>query len=165
MNPNSLSIYSFLMRESIPFVRYCHPAYVGLSQWHSRIKKAKTEVLLPQTAGYYDERTQQFVLLLHAEKSDWQQYAAQHKLISPSQQQRESLSEILRCPEGIVSVLGIYFDTEKKCRPVLDKELFQQEKLLCLCPCSNTSSVFLKADALTKQFFPALGIEPDYDST
>ena len=33
MNADALLLYSYLMRQDIPFTRFCHPAYRDRTQW------------------------------------------------------------------------------------------------------------------------------------
>ena len=35
MNADALLLYSYLMRQDIPFTRFCHPAYRDRTQWTS----------------------------------------------------------------------------------------------------------------------------------
>lgn len=43
MNADALLLYSYLMRQDIPFTRFCHPAYRDRTQWIQSLKKSKLE--------------------------------------------------------------------------------------------------------------------------
>lgn len=38
MNADALLLYSYLMRQDIPFTRFCHPAYRDRTQWIQSLK-------------------------------------------------------------------------------------------------------------------------------
>ena len=39
MNADALLLYSYLMRQDIPFTRFCHPAYRDRTQWIQKSEK------------------------------------------------------------------------------------------------------------------------------
>ena len=47
MNADALLLYSYLMRQDIPFTRFCHPAYRDRTQWIQSLKKCPSGTTSP----------------------------------------------------------------------------------------------------------------------
>ena len=67
MNADALLLYSYLMRQDIPFTRFCHPAYRDRTQWIQSLKKSKLEPIFPvcrvfvnTTGGFLAQTQKQF---------------------------------------------------------------------------------------------------------
>ncbi len=155
MNTYALLIYSFLMREEIQFIRYCHDAYSDYATWEAMLKKSKKDVAIPQVTAYVQESSEIFLLYLHiTEKAPSFKKEGWEPLSAGSGHDR--LIQLLRCQTHTISPLGLYFDTKQQCRLYIDTKICQ-EKMLCLSPCSDCSSVLITPTALLEEFLPATG--------
>ena len=63
MNADALLLYSYLMRQDIPFTRFCHPAYRDRTQWIQSLKKSKLEPVFP-VCRVFVNTTGGFLLML-----------------------------------------------------------------------------------------------------
>ena len=63
MNADALLLYSYLMRQDIPFTRFCHPAYRDRTQWIQSLKKSKLEPVFP-VCRVFVSTTGGFLLML-----------------------------------------------------------------------------------------------------
>ena len=63
MNADALLLYSYLMRQDIPFTRFCHPAYRDRTQWIQSLKKSKLEPVFP-VCRVFVSTTGSFLLML-----------------------------------------------------------------------------------------------------
>ena len=70
----------------------------------------------------------------------------------------EKMEELLHCPPGSASVLGLAYDTEHQVRYLMDREVYESETLGCH-PCINLGSMRLKTSDLKNIFLPYTGHE------
>lgn len=72
----------------------------------------------------------------------------------------EALWELLRCPPGSATVLGLMHDTEHQVRLLMEREVYEAESISCH-PCICTSSLRIKTRNLLERFFPHTGHTPE----
>lgn len=64
--------------------------------------------------------------------------------------------EFLHIRPGAVSVMGLLFDTERRVRLLIDRELLSQPYIACH-PCENTSSLRIATADILNVFLPYTG--------
>ena len=112
MNADALLLYSYLMRQDIPFTRFCHPAYRDRTQWIQSLKKSKLEPVFP-VCRVFVSTTGGFLLMLGTDAktvSPPESYAP----VEPAELQQ--ICEILHCQPHTLSPMGLLFDQEHLCR-------------------------------------------------
>ncbi len=67
----------------------------------------------------------------------------------------EELEGDLHCFKGSTSLLGLYFDKDKKVRLLIDEDLLKEE-FLGFHPCVNTSTLKLRTKDLLDIFLPSI---------
>jgi len=70
----------------------------------------------------------------------------------------EMMDKYLRVYPGAVSPLGLIFDTEKKVRLLVDRQLLEAERI-AFHPCDNTATVAMRACDFFEKFLAAIGGE------
>lgn len=65
----------------------------------------------------------------------------------------EMMEELLRCPPGSASILGLAHDTELRVRCLMDREIYESETLGCH-PCINLGSMRLNVADIRNIFLP-----------
>lgn len=155
MNADALLLYSYLMRQDIPFTRFCHPAYRDRTQWIQSLKKSKLEPFFPMCRVFVNT-TGDFLLTLG---TDAETVPPLESYVPAEPAELQQICEILHCQPHTLSPMGLLFDQEHLCRMQADNTL-QQSKLLCFSPCSDTSSVLMTPEAFFQQFLPAFQREP-----
>lgn len=150
MNADALLLYSYLMRQDIPFTRFCHPAYRDRTQWIQSLKKSKLEPVFPVCRAFVNT-TGGFLLTLG---TDAETVSPPESYAPAEPAELQQICEILHCQPHTLSPMGLLFDQEHLCRMQADNTL-RQSKLLCFSPCSDTSSVLMTPEACFQQFLPA----------
>jgi len=157
MNAQALEIYSYLMREEIQFIRYCHTGYRDDLEWENIMKKSKQEVTIPCVAVYHRKKDDIFFLYLHCKEKQLPVTLDGWQLLQSEKSNAEAalkrVTHILQCDLHTISPLGLLFDRTKQCLFAIDSAI-ETEKMLCLSPCSNQSSVLIKPEILLKKFQP-----------
>ena len=69
MNADALLLYSYLMRQDIPFTRFCHPAYRDRTQWIQSLKKSKLEPVFPVCRVYANTTAGSLLMLRNDAKT------------------------------------------------------------------------------------------------
>lgn len=152
MNAVSLNIYSFLMKENIEFIRYCHKAYKSREKWIDIIKKWNNEIIISDINYYYNTQKNTYAIYISKQiNTDAFFRNASIHIYKPIDDKNEQtkLAEILKCSDKEISPLALISDEQKKCCIYTDNETFLGNDMLCFSPCSNTSSVILS----TSDFF------------
>lgn len=70
----------------------------------------------------------------------------------------EMMEELLHCPPGSASILGLAHDTEHRVRCLMDREIYESETLGCH-PCINLGSMRLNTADIRNIFLPHTGHE------
>lgn len=70
----------------------------------------------------------------------------------------ELMEELLHCPPGSASVLGLAHDTEHQVRYLMDRDIYESETLGCH-PCLNLGSMRLNTGDIKTVFLPFTGHE------
>ena len=70
----------------------------------------------------------------------------------------ETLWELLRCPPGSATILGLSHDTEHRVRLLMDREVYQAEYFSCH-PCICTSTLKLRTADVLETLLPHTGHE------
>lgn len=154
MNPAALEIYSFLMAQNLEFSRICHPAYHTRAQWKQALKKSRTQAVCPVSVVCQEKESSKTVLFLAAESLEAQVCSPPTGLLPAGAAETAALCQRLRCLPHTLSPLALLFDAPPYCGILVQPELYR-EKLWCLSPCSEESSVLIPPETLLRQFLPA----------
>ena len=68
----------------------------------------------------------------------------------------ESMEELLHCPPGSASALGLQFDTAHQVRFLMERWVYEAEWFACH-PCKNLASLRIKTQDLLETFLPHTG--------
>ncbi len=71
----------------------------------------------------------------------------------------DAMERLLNVSPGSVSALGLFFDTEKQVRFLIDRDLLAED-FWGFHPCLNTATLKIARGDVTDVFLPRLGIEP-----
>ena len=71
----------------------------------------------------------------------------------------EQMERLLNCSPGSASALGLFYDTEKKVRFLIDSDLLAFDEW-GFHPCDNTATLRIEKRDLLDVFLPAIGVEP-----
>ena len=153
----SLNIYSFLMKEDIEFIRFCHKTYKNKEKWIDIIKKWNSEVIIPYVNYYYDTKENTYAIYISKEINTYNFFRnptdTMFKKIDNESEQTK-LAEIFKCPVEKISPLALISDKEKSCCVYTDNKTFLGNDMLCFSPCSDTSSVILSTSSFFNDFLP-----------
>ncbi len=164
MNTEKEKILSFLQERKIPYILFSHPVTDDLEG------KLKNDA----KAGVFGATHCKNLVLANRQKTDF------HLLTMPfgkrfrtgpvsrqmassrlSFAEHEILENILHTHSGMVSPLELIFDTEKKIRFSIDRELKTAEKI-CFHPSDDTCTVVLENRDFFERFLPEAGIEANF---
>ena len=71
----------------------------------------------------------------------------------------ERLMELLRLTPGSVSVFGLQYDSDRRVRLLIDRDV-PAEEFVCFHPCINTSTVRFRSADLMERLLPHWGVAP-----
>ena len=106
MNADALLLYSYLMRQDIPFTRFCHPAYRDRTQWIQSLKKSKLEPVFP-VCRVFVSTTGGFLLMLG---TDAETVSPPESYAPAEPAELQQICEILHCQPHTLSPMGLLFD-------------------------------------------------------
>ena len=70
----------------------------------------------------------------------------------------ELMEGFIGCAPGSASVLGMAYDTDRRVRLLMDREVYEAEWIGCH-PCKNDASLRIRTAELLEKFFPETGHE------
>lgn len=71
----------------------------------------------------------------------------------------EKMRELLNTEPGSLSVTSLIFDSEKKVRLAIDRDVINEE-YVCCHPSNNTATLKIKTQDLTESLLPFFGADP-----
>ncbi|MBP5157906.1 MAG: hypothetical protein ILP18_08570 [Treponema sp.] len=159
MNEASLLIQAFLMHNSVPFTRYCHPAWIERSQWRTSLKKMNVTSTPVKSILACDGSGDKLLMGIFPELD-----ADEHTLLGAmppavflTAPQEEEVLSSLRCEKRLLSPLSLIFRMEGNTRLYIPENLELCEYLSF--PCADaTETVVLSMLDFLGSFVPAAGI-------
>lgn len=155
MNNKELELYSFLMRESIEFVRYCHHPYKKRIEFEQLIHKSRHKTSVPKVKVYHIKNSTEFMICIY-------------ETVLPDSVETEDIPDneknpysLIACTPETVTPLGLVFDTDHRFQVYIEHRLCN-EKYLIFPACSETSSAVLSPKVFTENFLYKTGHEIIY---
>lgn len=159
MNETSLLIQAFLMHNSVPFTRYCHPAWAERNQWKTSLKKLNV-LSIPVKSILACDRSGDKLLMGVFPELDADEPSLLRAIPSAvpltSPQEQEILSS-LRCEKRLLSPLSLIFRMEGSMILYMPENLDACEYLSFPCADATETVVLSRFDFLGI-FAPAAGI-------
>lgn len=159
MNERLLQIYSFLMRHSVPFSRYCHAPCTTDEEWKAALKKMNIPCALVHTSLLsLPDGSVLFFLQELSENQD----AAESPVLRGTEPfslfHTEKILRSLCCDEHTLSPLSLVLGFQKSFAVAVSSVLRKSE-YLCF-PCGdNSESIIMRAADFLEHFAPAAGIK------
>ena len=159
MNEASLLIQAFLMHNSVPFTRYCHPAWIERSQWRTSLKKMNV-TSTPVKSILASDRIGDKLLMGVFPELDADEHSLLRTMPSTvsltASQEQETLAS-LRCEKRLLSPLSLIFRIEGNILLYIPEDLELCEYLSFPCADATETVVLARLDFLGS-FVPAAGI-------
>lgn len=153
-----LETYALLDRLGIPYVRVEHGPANTMEDCED-IDRALGTKICKNLFLCNRQKTDFYLLSMPGEKSfQTKELSRQLGTARLSFAPGELMEELLRCPPGSASVLGLAYDTEHRVRYLMDREIYESETLGCH-PCKNEGSMRLRTSDVKDIFLPYTGHE------
>lgn len=152
---NKARILAFLQAQGIAFERLDYPPIRTVAEGEAI--SARLGTLCCKCLLLKNRKRELFLFMMPGGKRFKSSEAA--RLLGTSHlsfADEEDLARTLRAFPGAVNPLGLLFDTERKVRLVLDREILEAPFIDCH-PCDNGCSLKLSVSDFTKRFLPAAG--------
>lgn len=156
MNSSELLIYSFLMRQRIPFTRHCHKAVSSGDQLKKAIGVNQGAFFVPGTDIYRNLTDRSYCLLVYDRENHAIENFKSEKLEKVTDP--EELFSVLNCGENTFSPLSLIPSENVKFNIVYDVMILRYETVY-LSPCSEKATVSMSVSDFTEKLFPALSEE------
>lgn len=159
--PNEIAVYDFLDAQGVAYQRLDHEATPSIECCEAVEKLLGAEIC--KNLFLCNRQKTDFYLLLMPGRKPFhtKDLTGQLGCSRLSFADAEKMAELLGTTPGSASILGLLFDTERRVRLVIDRDVLKQEYFACH-PCANTSSLRLSMQDLLERVIPALGHEPSY---
>jgi Ala-tRNA(Pro) deacylase len=156
--PEELETFALLKRLDIPFTRVEH----DMAKTIADCADVETVLGTPICKNLFlcnRQKTDLYLLVMPGEKP-FQTKELSHQIGTArlSFAPPELLEEVLHCPPGSASILGLAYDTAHRVRLLMDRETYEAPYLGCH-PCICTSSLKLKTADVLHKFLPHTGHE------
>lgn len=149
-------VYDFLDKAGAAYTTLVHPAAFTMEECEAVRKKIDAPVF-KNLFLTNKQQTLFFLLMIPADKPFKTKYlSSQLGCARLSFASAEHMEEMLHIHPGAVSPMGLIYDTEKRVRLIIDRDLQGTERYACH-PCVNTASVALTLDELLGKVIPATG--------
>ncbi len=154
--PSECAVYDFLDAQKIEYQRMDHEAAPSI-ECCEEVEKLLGAEICKNLFLCNRQKTQFYLLLMPGRKVfHTKDLTGQLGCSRLSFADGDKMQAYLGAAPGSASVLGLLFDTEKKVRLVIDRDVMQQEAFACH-PCANTSSLRFSMHDLRETILPALG--------
>lgn len=151
-----LGVYDFLEKLGVKYQTLCHPAAYTMEECEA-VRKVAGAPVFKNLFLTNKQQTDFYLLMMPADKPFKTKYlssqlgCARLSFASP-----EHMEEFLHIHPGAVSPMGLIYDTSKRVRLIIDRDLENGDKYACH-PCVNTSSLVLEFTDLLEKIIPAAG--------
>lgn len=159
MNEASLLIQAFLMHNSVPFTRYCHPAWSEHTQWRTSLKKLNVMSTPVKSILSCAGNSASLIMGVFPElDADEQSLRISIPAVIPlSVPQEEEALASLRCEKRLLSPLSLIFWGGQPVSLYLSGALEASEHFSFPCADATETVVLSRYDFLGS-FVPAAGI-------
>lgn len=148
------TVYDFLNKLNIPFVRADHEAVHTIEACHEIEKVLGCEICKNLFLKNSKGDTHYLYLLPGEKKFNASLVSRALGSTRLSFASGEKMEEMLKITPGSVSIMGLINDREKKVNLVIDNDLKEKEFFACH-PCINTSTMRFKTEDILDKFIPA----------
>ena len=154
--PQEFAIYDRLEELNIPFVRLDHDR-ADTIEICEEVEKVLGSKICKNLFLCNRQKTAFYLLTMPGGKPfQTKVLSAQLGTTRLSFAPPELMGSMLRCTPGSASVLGLAYDTERRVRLVMDREVHDAEWFGCH-PCKNDASLRLRTEDLLRVFLPHTG--------
>ena len=150
-------VYDFLDRLGVDYATYCHKAAFTMEEC-AAVREAIGAPVFKNLFLTNKQQTQFYLLMLPADKPFKTKYlSSQLGCARLSFASAEMMEELLHIHPGAVSPMGLIFDSGKRVRLIIDRDLAAGSGRYACHPCVNTASVALSLADLLEKVVPATG--------
>ena len=154
-----IAVYDLLDGLSVEYLRADHPEADTIEL--CKAVEAALDAPVAKNLFLCDrQKTRFWLLLMPGDKPFKTKYlAGQFEGPRLSFADEEALGALLNLTPGSVCPFGLMFDSDKKVKLLIDRELTETE-YVCFHPCRNRSTLRIRTEDFRAKILPALGHEP-----
>ncbi len=158
---NEASVYRFLTGLSIPFFRIDHEPVRTMEDCQA-IDRALGGEICKNLFLCNQQKTQFYLLMIREDKAFKTKDVSRQLGVSRlSFGPPEMMERLLHLSPGAVSPMGLFFDSARDVRLIMDDDLKKADQLGCH-PCVNTASIRLPMQDFLQIYLPATGHAPTF---
>lgn len=153
-----IKVYDYLDSLGIEYSRLDHaPAFGSEVELCAEIEDSLGAKICKNLFLANRQRTKFYMLMIPDHKvfrsSDISKQAGSSRLHFAEE---EYMQEMIGCPSGSASVMGLMNDTDHRVQLIVDEDVLNSDYVGCH-PCINTSSLRIKSDDIFNKFVQATG--------
>lgn len=154
-----MAVYDVLEKLEIPYLRLDHEVTASVEDCHD-VDRILGIHICKNLFLCNAQKTDFYLLMMPGDKKfKTKELSAQIHSARLSFAGPEYMEEFLNISPGSVSVMGLMNDRDRRVRLLIDRDILQDEYVVCH-PCVNTSSLKIKTKDILDKFLPY--VEHDY---